>query len=49
MFYGNFCARGRHMVGKDETPLGYAHAEIRTQLVVICGATRYQLDQGGAP
>ena len=26
----------------------YAHAEIRTQVVVICGKTRYQLDHGGA-
>ena len=31
----------------NETPLGYAHAEIRTQVVVICGPTRYQLDHGG--
>ena len=33
---------------KDETPFRYAHAEIRTQVVVICGPTRYQLDHGGA-
>ena len=26
----------------------YAHAEIRTQMVVMCGTTRYQLDHGGA-
>jgi len=34
---------------KDETPFRYAHAEIRTQVVVICDVTRYQLDHGGAP
>jgi len=33
---------------KDETTVRYAHAEIRTQVVVICGPTRYQLDHGGA-
>ena len=27
----------------DETPFRYAHAEIRTEVVVICGPTRYQL------
>ena len=32
---------------KDETPVRYAHAEIRTRVVVICGPTRYQLDHGG--
>ena len=32
---------------KDETPFGYAHAEIRTQVLVICGPMRYQLDHGG--
>ena len=30
--------------GDDETPFRYAHAEIRTRVVVICGPTRYQLD-----
>ena len=25
----------------------YAHADIRTQVVVICGTKRYQLDNGG--
>ena len=30
-------------------PFRYAYAEIRTQVVVICGPTRYQLDHGGAP
>ena len=34
---------------KDETPFKYAHAEIRTRVVVICGPTCYQLDHGGAP
>jgi len=24
----------------------YAHAEIRTQAIVICGPTRYQIDHG---
>ena len=33
---------------KDETPFRYAHTEIRTQVVVICGPTRYQLDHGGS-
>jgi len=33
---------------KDETPFRYAHAEIRNQVVVICGPTRCQLDNGGA-
>ena len=28
--------------------LAYAHAEIWTQVVVICGPTCYQLDNGGA-
>jgi len=50
MFYGHFCARDRlNGTGevKDETPLRCTHAEIRTQAVVICGPTRYQLDHGG--
>ena len=57
MFYGPFCAYGR-LNGPsdfqrqwsevvDETLFRYAHAEIRTQVVVICGPTRYQLDHGG--
>ena len=33
---------------KDETPLRYAHTEIRTQVVVICDPICYQLDNGGA-
>ena len=33
---------------KDETPIGYAHAEFRTQVVVIRGPTRYQLHIVGA-
>ena len=33
---------------KDETPFRYAHAEIRTQMIGICGPTRYQLGHGGA-
>ena len=33
---------------KDETPFRQAHAEIRTQAVVISGRTRYQLDHEGA-
>jgi len=35
-------------IGKDETHFRYAQWEIRTQVVVICGPTRYQLDHGGA-
>ena len=27
---------------KDETSFRYAHAEIRTRVVVICGPTRYR-------
>jgi len=27
---------------KDETTFRYAHAEIRTQVVVICGPTSYR-------
>ena len=46
MFYGT---PGRLNGLKDETPFRYAHAEIRTRVVVICGPTRYQLDHGGAP
>jgi len=34
---------------KDETPFRYAHAEFRTRVVMICGPTRYQLDDGGTP
>ena len=42
-----------HMLGDDhdddvETPFRYTQAEIRTQVVVIHGPTRYQLDHGGA-
>jgi len=51
MFYAHFCAHGR-LNGpsevKDETPFTYAHAEIRTRMVVICGPTRYQLYLVGA-
>ena len=32
---------------KNETPFRYTHAEIRTQVLVICGPMRYQLDHGG--
>ena len=32
---------------KDETPFRYANVEVRTQVVVICDPTRYQLDHGG--
>ena len=32
----------------NETPFRYAHAEIRTRVLVICGPTRYQLDHEGA-
>jgi hypothetical protein len=58
MFYGHFCTQGR-LNGlndfqrewrevKDETPFGYAHAEIRAKVVSICGTMRYQLDHRGA-
>jgi len=47
MFCGRFCGHDSEV--RDETPSRYAHAEIRTQVVVICDQTRYQLDQGGAP
>ena len=33
---------------RDETLFRYAHAEIQTQVLVICGPMHYQLDQGGA-
>jgi hypothetical protein len=32
---------------RDETPFRYAHTKIQTQVVVICGPMRYQLDHGG--
>jgi len=38
------CARGRLNGQSDK----YAHAENRTQVVVICDPTRYQLDHGDA-
>jgi len=58
MFYGHFCAQSS-LNGpsdlqtywsevKDETIFRYAHAEIRTRVVVICDPTRYQLYHGGA-
>ena len=51
MFYGHFCAYGK-LNGPsevtDETPFRNGHAEIRTQVIAICGPTRYQLDYGGA-
>jgi len=47
--YYCFTATFVHMLVKDETPFRYAHAEIRTQMVVIYGPTRYYLDHGGAP
>ena len=34
---------------EDETPFRYAHAEIRTQVEVICGPTRYQPDNWVIP
>ena len=33
---------------KDETPFRYSHADIRIQVVVIYGPTRYQLDREGS-
>ena len=39
---------GRTTSKGNEAPFRYASAEIRTQVVVICGPTRYQLDYGGA-
>jgi len=56
MFYDHFCAHDRlNELGdlqrywskvKYETPFSYAHAEIWSQVVVICGPTHYQLDHG---
>jgi len=47
MFYGQRCAHSR-LNGlkqvKDETPIIYPKAEIRTQVVVICDPMCYQLD-----
>ena len=37
------CTHGRLNELKDETPFRYAHAEIRTQVVVICDPTCYCL------
>ena len=34
---------------KSKMKISYAHAEIWTQVVVICDPTRCQLDQGGVP
>ena len=45
MFYGHFCAHGRL---HGPTPFRYPHAEFRTQVIVIFGPTRYQLDRGDA-
>ena len=36
------------VTSKDETPSRYAHAEIRTRVIVICDPTGYQLDHEGA-
>jgi len=33
----------------DESPFRYSHAEIRTQVIVICGPMHYQLDHICAP
>ena len=32
---------------KPKMKISYAHTEIRTQVVVICGPMPYQLDHGG--
>ena len=59
MFYGHFRALDR-LNGpsdfqrywnevKDETPFRSAHAWVRTQVVMICGPTRYQLDHECGP
>ena len=45
---GRATSKGNEAKSKDETFFKYGHAEIRTQMVVICGPTRYQLDHGGA-
>ena len=44
---GQATSEGNEVI-KDETPFRYAHAEIWTQVVVICDTTRYQLDHTGA-
>ena len=59
MFYRDLCAHGRlngpsdlkkkKSQVKDETSFRYANAKIPTQVVVICGPTRYQLDHAGGP
>ena len=50
MFYGDLCTHGRLNWSevKDEIPFRYVQGKIRTQMIVICGPTRYQLDQGDA-
>jgi len=39
---------GRATSKGNETRFSYTHAEIRTQVGVICDLTCYQLDNGGA-
>ena len=43
---GRATSEGNETKYKDEIPFRYAHAEIPTQMVVIC--EHYQLDHGGA-
>ena len=41
---GRATSNGNEDEVKDEIPFRYAHAEIQTPVVVMCGPTRYQLD-----
>jgi len=42
-------SKGNESEIKDETPFRYAHAEIRTRVVVICYPTRYRLTTEAPP
>ena len=44
MIMGRATSKGNEV--KDEIRFRYAHDEIRTQVVVICDPTPYQLDHG---
>ena len=39
---GRATSKGNEAEVKDETTFRYAHTEIRTRVVVICGQTRYR-------
>ncbi|KAK2164235.1 hypothetical protein LSH36_67g02053 [Paralvinella palmiformis] len=46
---GRATSKGNEAKSKMRPPSRYAHAEIRTHVIVISDPTRYQLDHGGAP